>query len=408
MQHLTPSRTGRLVALVAAGALATGLAACGDDDPKAGETTVAGGASTTTTAGSGSAQQVAIEIGDGGCTPGTVSVKAGDVTFTARNPSSSEVDEFEVKNADGIILGEKENLAPGLSGSFSLTLQPGEYVLNCILAANGEDDPNYDKGKLTVTGGKVSTPGSPDDPELAKAVEEYKAYVAKETAALVAGTKPFVAALRAGKLQQAKDQFGPLRMHYERIEPIAESFGDLDPDIDARINDVADRSTWTGFHRIEQILWKGRTTKGTARYATKLQKDIAALNARAKKVDIQPAQLANGALGLLDEVANSKITGEEDRYSHTDLADFQGNLEGSRKAFELLVPALEKRGEGELVKTITARFDDVQKGLDAYKRDTPLGFALYDELTDADRKRFSQQIDALAEPLSLVAGKVLH
>ena len=120
----------------------------------------------------------------------------------------------------------------------------------------------------------------------------------------------------------------------------------------------------------------------------------------------QPPQLANGAVELLDEVANSKITGEEDRYSHTDLSDFQGNLEGSRKAFELLRPALLEEGERKLVQTIAARFAAVQAGLDKYRRATPLRFALYSELTAADRRTLSQQVIALAEPLSTVAGKV--
>jgi iron uptake system component EfeO len=394
--------------VVAALALSAGLAACGGDDESTTEAAASSGSATTASTGSGGSQQVKVELGDGGCTPGNVTVKAGAVQFTATNASSSDVDEFEVKNADGIILGEKENLAAGLSGSFSLTLQPGTYVMNCILAANGEDDPNFDKSKLTVTGGQVDTPGSASDAELASAVKQYKAYVKAETTELVAGTKTWARTLKAGDRKAAQDQFGPLRMHYERIEPIAEAFGDLDPEIDARENDVADEADWTGFHKIEQLLWKQRTTKGTAALGAKLVQDVTALERKVDSVEIQPAQLANGALGLLDEVANSKITGEEDRYSHTDLADFQGNLEGAKKAFELLVPALEKRGQGELVKTIQARFADVQKGLDEYRRDTPLGFALYDELTDEDRRTFSQQIDALSEPLSLVAGKVLH
>ncbi|MEV4421905.1 iron uptake system protein EfeO [Patulibacter sp. NPDC049589] len=402
-------RTIRTASLAAAAvALSAGLAACGDDDSGSSSSSSTGATTTANASTSGGTQQVKVELGDGGCTPGSVAVKAGDVEFEATNASSSEVDEFEVKNASGIILGEKENLAAGLSGKFSLTLQPGTYVLNCILAANGEDDPNFDKGKLTVTGGQVDTPGEASDPELATAVTDYKKYVKVETTALLAGTKTFVAALKSGDLKEAQDQFGPLRMHYERVEPIAESFGDLDPEIDARENDVADKAQWTGFHKIEQILWKKKTTKGTSTLGPKLVKDVTALNDKVDSVEIQPAQLANGALGLLDEVANSKITGEEDRYSHTDLADFQANLEGSKKAFDLLVPALQKRGQAELVKTITARFADVQKGLDKYKRSTPLGFALYDELSDADRKTFSQQIDALSEPLSLVAGKVLH
>lgn len=189
---------------------------------------------------------------------------------------------------------------------------------------------------------------------------------------------------------------------------MAESFGDLDLKIDARVNDVGEGDEWTGFHRIEQILWTKDTTKGTRKYADQLVADVGTPDGKIKEIDLQAAQLANGAVELLNEVSAGKITGEEDRYSHTDLSDFQGNLEGSRKAFDLLKPALQARKQQALIDEIEPRFADVQQGLDEYKRDTPLGFALYDELTAKDRRTFASQINALADPLSLVAGKVLE
>ena len=75
-------------------------------------------------------------------------------------------------------------------------------------------------------------------------------------------------------------------------------------------------------------------------------------------------------------------------------------------AFELLRPALDRAGNGELAKTISEQFAAVQTALDAYKRSTPLGYADYGELTAADRLKLAQQVDALAEPLSNVAAKV--
>jgi len=310
------------------------------------------------------------------------------------------VSELELKDQKGIILGERENIVAGISGSFTLNLQPGTYVLNC---PNGDSE---DNGKLIVTGPPTTTTATKPNPLLTKAVSGYRTYVVRQSDQLLAGTKQFVAALRANDLAKAKGLFGPVRYHYEAIEPVAESFGNLDPAIDARANDVAKPSQWTGFHRIEQILWVKNSAAGTESYGAKLLADVTTLDRRVRTLTFQPAQLANGAVELLNEVANSKITGEEDRYSHTDLSDFAANLAGAEEAFELLRPALAEQGDGALATTIADRFAAVQKGLDAYKRSTPLGFALYGELTQPDRQRLSKLVGQLAEPLATVATKV--
>jgi iron uptake system component EfeO len=391
MTRSTRRSGARTLALAAAAAASLGLAACGGDDADGG-----GGA------GSG-ATNLQVELTDAGCTPSTLTAPAGKVRFEAVNNGTSKTTEVELKNADGIILGERENLTPGLSGDFSLQLDPGEYVVYCAVPG----DLDRKAGKLTVTG-KPVTAKKPTDPALTAAVKQYNAYVQEQSDLLVTRAGRFAKALKAGDLQKAKDLFGPARMPFERIEPVAEAFGDLDPRIDARVNDVAEGDEWTGFHKIEQILWTKDTTKGTEELADQLVADTKELDGKIRSIDLQAAQLANGAVTLLNEVSAGKITGEEDRYSHTDLSDFQGNLEGSKKAFELLKPALAARNQQALVAQIEPRFAAVQKGLDKYRRDTPLGFALYDELTPADRKQFSTQVNALADPLSLVAGKVLE
>jgi iron uptake system component EfeO len=383
-----------LLAAGAAALLATGLGACGGDDN-------GGSSSAATTASSGPAKELKLQLTDDGCTPETATVPAGAVKVLVSNPGSNKTDEVELKNADGIIMGERENIAPGLSADFSLTLQPGRYVLNCTF-----QNEQRDNGTITVTGAAARA-ASVDDADLTRAVTEYQQYVKGESDQLLRATTAFVAALKAGNVARAKALFGPARIHYEAVEPIAESFGDLDPEIDARVNDVADRSKWTGFHKIEQILWQRDTTDGTAGYADKLLADVRKLDSGIDGLRLQAAQIANGAVGLLDEVSSSKITGEEDRYSRTDMSDFQGNFSGAAEAFRVLKPALLARGDSDLVQQIDTQIAEVQRGLDRYRRDTPLGFAPYSELTQRDRRQFAQQVAALAEPLSLVAGKVL-
>jgi iron uptake system component EfeO len=381
----TWSRTG--AAAILAGLIALAAAGCGGSERK-GST-------------GGKARVLDVSLTEKGCEPGSASVPAGPVTFNVTNAGTGKVTEFEVKNADGIIIGERENVVEGIDGSFSLTLEPGEYVMFC---PNGD---GQESGTLTVTGTPTGTRTTVSAAALRKATTGYHDYVVEQSARLVAATTRFAAALRTGDLAAAKAQFGPTRVFYERIEPVAESFGDLDPEIDARVNDVADSGSWTGFHRIEQILWVEGTTKGSAPFAAKLLRDVTLLDRKLQRLTFQPAQLANGAVELLNEVASSKISGEEDRYSHTDLADVDANVAGSRAAYELLRPALIERRDGALVRTLNARFAAVERGLKPYRRDTPLGFALYDELTATDRKALAQAIDALAEPLSTVASKVL-
>jgi iron uptake system component EfeO len=358
------------------------------------------GCGSSSSSGGANGKKVAVTLIDAGCTPQQMSVAAGPVTFDVTNGGTSKVSEMELKNSSGIILGESENVVEGVPGHFSLNLKPGHYIVNC---PNGDKE---NQGKLLATGTAAAQPTGASAALLTKAISGYKTYVIAQTAQLKSRTQQFVAALRAGDTAKAKALFGPTRLHYESIEPVAESFGNLDPEIDARVNDVSNVAQWTGFHRIERTLWLKDTTKGTGTYAAKLMRDVNTLSAKVQTIALQPAQLANGAVELMNEVANSKITGEEDRYSHTDLSDFQGNLSGSREAFELLVPALRQTGNAALADTIAKRFAAVQTSLDRYKRDTPLGYALYSQLTQADRQTFAKEVDALDEPLATVAAKV--
>lgn len=178
--------------------------------------------------------------------------------------------------------------------------------------------------------------------DFTTAIDEYRKYVIAECDEFVKQTEGFTDAVKAGKLEEAKALYAPARMHYERIEPIAEALGDLDPNIDARENDV-DAAQWRGFHKLEQALWQNNTTEGMTDVADRLLKDAQLLRAKVETAGIDANLLVTGAVELLNEVSSSKVTGEEERYSHTDLYDFVANVEGAQKIYELLKPELAKK-----------------------------------------------------------------
>jgi iron uptake system component EfeO len=356
------------------------LAACGNSEPAPpGAKQAASGP-----------KAVEVKLTDAGCDPATLKLDAGRTTFKVTNAGTGRVSELEVLSGQRI-LGEKENLVAGLSGSFTLDLQPGEYTISCPGGTSSAT------GVLTV-GGKAITSAS--DPRLEAAVAGYQRYVATQAQELVKRVEPFVAAVKAGDVEKAKELFAAARVPYETIEPVAESFGNLDPEIDARVNDVEKGQKWTGFHRIEQGLWVKHSTKGLGPIADKLMADVRTLESKTRTLTYKPDELANGANGLLDEVASSKISGEEDRYSHTDLSDFEANINGSQTTFGLLAPALRVK-DAKLADDINAKFDAVAKELATLKQgDT---FPSYATVDDPERIQLADLVARLARPLAQIS-----
>lgn len=236
------------------------------------------------------------------------------------------------------------------------------------------------------------------DVDLSAETAAYKEYVEGQINTLLSETQTFVDALKAGDLAQAKKLYPVVRMSYERSEPIAESFGDLDPRIDFREADLEPGQEFTGFHRIEKILWTENTTKGTEVYADKLLDDIKELRAKIATVDVTGEMMVQGAVDLLNEVSTSKITGEEEIFSHTDLYDFRANIDGAHKIFEILEPKLQAK-DPALVTELNSRFDEVYKLLSQYQVGE-VDYKPYTDLKEADTKALAEAVNKLGEPLA--------
>ena len=246
--------------------------------------------------------------------------------------------------------------------------------------------------------------GTTNDPQVQKAVADYKTWVVAEVDGLAADTAKFTDAVRAGDVAEAKKQFAPSRVRWERIEPIAGLVEKIDGAVDARVDDfegVTDPE-FTGWHRLEYQLWEKGSTAGTKTFADRLDKDLATLDQKMKGLEFPPAAVALGPAELIEEVSEGKITGEEDRYSHTDLSDFAANVDGSRKLFELLTPALQAK-DAALTAEIAAGFAAVDKSLSTYAN--PDGsFDLYTALKAADKTRMQAELAGLSEKLARIPG----
>ncbi|MER6027904.1 iron uptake system protein EfeO [Streptomyces sp. NPDC001851] len=342
---------------------------------------------------------VQVTAADSKCDTSAKSVPAGHVTLKIQN-KGSQATEVEILFPDDRIVSEKENIGPGTEYTLTAEVKAGSYEIACRPGMKGRGV----RQKLDVTGGGTDARRNPG---LDKAVADYRQYAQDQADATVPLAETFAKAIKAGDLDAAKKAYAPSRLGWERTEPVAESFGDIDPKTDTRADGLEKGQKWTGWHRLEKALWTDRKIGADEKtLADQLVSDLKDWQKRVGTAQITPTSMANGAKELLDEVATGKVTGEEDRYSHTDLADFKGNVEGAQKAYELLKPVAAKN-DPALAKELDKQFTALNGVLDQYRSDKDsYDFVSYDKVTKEQRKELSDAVNALAEPLSKLAAAV--
>ena len=363
--------------------------------------------------GSSSDGPIEVKITDTSCEVASNEVPSGTVTFSITN-SGTATNEFEILAEDQLqIISERENLTPGTTVELTVQLEPGSYYTasktNMVGALVGTT-------ALTVTDSGEAVEVSDDEKELReKAVTNYTAYIKDQAGQLIDATNEFLEAWDEGKgdLEKAKELYPTARMYYERIEPTAESFGDIDPNLDlrekdAQAGDLDDMSKWKGWHAIEKDLWSesGFSDKKRAKLAKELKADTQSLYdlVYSKDFKVSLSDVSNGAIDLMEEVATSKISGEEEAFSHTDLYDFWANVEGAKVAYGN-VKDLAKLKDADMVTKLDSAFDDVQTELEKYKSgDT---YKSYDELSDSEIKTLSDKVDALRGDLADLTATIL-
>ena len=357
-----------------------------------------------------------------GCEVSEVEAGSGTITFDVAN-DGDKITEFYLLDSDKLrIIGEVENIAPGTSRNLTVQAQPGDYFTECKPGMVGDGVGN---AQFTVTGDDVAV-DQDQQKAIDAAVASYTAYTKDQVGELVTNVDDFVDAYTSGDDETARRLFPITRINYERIEPTAEQFGDLDPKIDYRKPGAeAENLPFTGFHRIEMDLWLDEARKnypdeklaaldeaGRAELGAQLKTDIQALYDKVHSDDfvLTIGDITNGAIGLLDEVAapDGKLPGEEDEFSHTDLYDFYANVEGAKVAYASVRGIAESKGaDGEqLVSSLDEQFGSMFALLETHG-DYDEGFVSYDTVEQPQRNELGAQLNALSEPLSQLTHTVL-
>ncbi|TJZ55504.1 peptidase M75 family protein [Streptomyces piniterrae] len=361
-------------------------------------TAVAGCAEKNDSKGGGGKGAVEVTASDTACELSKKEFPAGHVRFAVKN-KGSKVTEVYIYAAGDRIVTERENIGPGTSTEITAEIKAGSYEVACKPGMKGDGI----RQKVTATG--KGGAAVKRDPKLDAAVAAYRKYVQEQADETLPLAQKFADAVKDGDVDAAKKAYAVSRIGWERTEPVAESFGDIDPKVDIREDGLKKGQKWTGWHKLEKSLWETKKISGDdEKLADKLIEDLKDWKKRVGTAEINPTTMANGAKELLDEVYTGKVTGEEERYSHTDLVDFKANVEGAQKAYELLKPVA-KKNDPALVKELDRQFTAIGELLDEYREGD--GFVSYDTVSKADQKKLSDGVSALAEPISKLAAAVV-
>lgn len=377
-----------------------------------------GGSNNDEAAGASATASASVSTASAAASPaasaeGSSAIQAGTAQMLDQTKQLQDL--IDKADADGVkTLGKTINetwlsFENAVRQTFPLEYTDVEKYEMPIFSASAYDKIDFDALKANASGladaltklqnAKPSTASSSE--LLKEAVKKYQQYVVDQTNKLTDQTQAFVDAVKAGNVDQAKAEYVKARVYYETIEPIAESFGELDPKIDARLADVDDPSTWTGFHEIEKALWVDNSLAGQDKFADQLITDVKALQAEVQKLELEPKTVVAGAMELLNEAATSKITGEEELYSHIDLVDLAANVDGSKTVYLSIIPALNESNV-ELADKLDQAFQGMEKALSGFVKDGQ--YVVYTELTTDQIRDISDRLSALSELMSQTAA----
>ncbi|ROL77680.1 multidrug DMT transporter permease [Pseudomonas chlororaphis] len=338
--------------------------------------------------------EITVTIHPHSCEPNALSVPAGPASFRIVNRSDRAV-EWEI--LDGVlVVEERENIAPGLSQMINARLQPGDYAITCGLLSNP-------RGTLHVTPTAESDAQAKARPSMVAFVgplSEFRVYLSRQSSALIKAVSELEHAIQAGDLAQAQALYPPARAAYQRIAPPAQRLGELDNRINARADYFEKREqdpAFVGFHRLEYALFQQRDLSGLAPIAQRLLSDVTSLKQQLLAQSLPPEQLVSLVARSQRSIAEVRAgSGEEERYSHSDLNGFAANLETTRKVVDLLRPLLAKPSA-----PLLAQIDSALGALDSQYsalRSTE-GYASYDSVGADQRKRIADQAKVLADAL---------
>jgi iron uptake system EfeUOB component EfeO/EfeM len=340
-------------------------------------------------------------VDERGCGSGWAGPVAGHQAISVRDAARNPVEVYLIDPAGNLVFAEARGLTPGSSGTMRTSLGPGQYALRCVFS----DGPVLTSKAYQVKGTNAgAVPGVSPMPDLALTdpVNAYRAYVESKLPLLLSAAKKLSADVTAGDLRQARADWLPAHLDYERLGAAYNSFDTFDSAIngtDAGLPRGLDDPGWTGFFRIEYGLWHGQPAKRLQPLTSDLVHDIGGLIADFPSEDIDPVNLPLRSHEILENALQFQVSGVDDYGSGTTLATAYANTQGTQEVLSTLTGLIAAR-QPALLPTVDRWMATVQADLAASHHAG--AWIATGRLADRARQRLDGDLGMLLEQLAQI------
>ena len=355
---------------------------------------------------SNAASATDIAITEKACGTGWSSPTSGSQSFVVRNNGANTAEVYLINPTSNAVYGEDPDVTPGSTETMNVNLGTGAYVFRCSFV----DGTVLNSSTYHVSGAGPAQAGVAPvtEQDMEAPVYQYRGYIQDSLPTLLAAAERLDADLEAGNLAQARTDWLPAHLDYERLGAAYGTFEDFDAEINGSASGLAQGTAtknWTGFFRIEYGLWHGQSGAVLGPLGDTLVTDIKGL-IKAFPGQTTPANdLPLRTHEILENALQFQLTGIQDYGSGTTLATLYANTQGTQQVLATISDLIQAR-DPSLLTAIDTGLATVQQDLTALHAGpctttcaTPDSLG---SLTTAQRQKVDADLGQLLESLSVV------
>ena len=358
-----------------------------------------GDGSTSTAVARSAAEPEVLTASSRGCLPGMGDLKSGRNTLQIRNDGHSPE---EVQILDGqhkYDYGDLEMVAPGTTRELVVILPPGRFGASCEAddGTIGYSDPFQVTGPA-VAGVHKWIPATLSD--LGNVITNYRVSVTAGLNTLATDTDKLQSAATDHDRAATKKQWLTAHLDYERLGGVYDTFGDFADKINGLPSGLPGGTQdpdFTGFHKIEYLLWHNGSDDQIARATRQLDKDVRGLVKAFPHQVTAPNDVPLRTHEILENTLQFTMTGQDDLGSHSGLATLSANIDGTRMTLKALTPLLDQN-DPALLASATKAVDHLD-GVLTPLRNKDGSYPALDSLTTAQRERLNGTLSGTLESL---------